>query len=86
MAEQLYSIIQRKDTEEYHIFKSYFDPETDKCTLSEHDSICKKMEYQKGDIVFALCKNEQNTRLKAAEKGRPVCGICVSTLYTTDYK
>ncbi len=82
MAKKLYSIKQRRDIEEYHIFVSENETETGKCFL-EDTSICGKMEYSTKAKSIMLCKTEKEVRLKAAEIGRHVCGECVRTLYTT---
>jgi hypothetical protein len=82
MAEQLYSIKQRPDTEEYHIFYASWN-DADKTCVLKGESICKKMNFDKNAKTISGCQNEKITRVKAAEIGRKVCGICVSNLYTT---
>ena len=82
MAVQLYTILKRSDTEEYHIFNSDFDALSGECTFSQN-SICNKMDKSQNVQTGSTCKDEYFTRIKAAEIGRRVCGICVSNLYTT---
>ena len=68
-----YSFMKSTKTEETHIFEGDFT--TDGCTATAK-SICKKMEKKDGKWI-------ENGREKAAAIGRPVCGDCVSHLYTT---
>lgn len=76
----LYSLIEKKDTEELHIFCSKKDG---KDCLVESASICGKMKFgDKKKDIFA-CITEEEMRKKCAEIGRKVCGNCVITLYTT---
>ena len=46
-------------------------------------SICNKMKLSDQENVVLTCGTEDEARMKAAKIGRPVCGICVSSLYTT---
>jgi uncharacterized metal-binding protein len=78
----LYSLIKKRNTDELHLFNS--KKILDKCNVEENISICKKMNFsEKGDVVFA-CNDENEARIKCAQEGRKVCGICVGTLYTTE--
>ncbi len=77
----LYSLIEKKDTEELHLFKSNKTPLLGDC-LKEPSSICRGMNMkEKGKIIFE-CENEQDARMKCAKIGRKVCGTCVSHLYS----
>lgn len=80
--EVAYSFIKYRDTQEVHIFEGRFTPEG--CTAKK-DSICKKIEDRHQEDVQNVksCQDENEARLYAANKGRDVCGICVSHLYTT---
>lgn len=76
-----YSFMKSTKTDETHIFEGDFMDEG--CT-APRESICKKMLKKDGNwIVNGTCLNEQKAREKAANIGRPVCGDCVSHLYTT---
>lgn len=74
-----YTLKKNGDTEEFHLFEG--DMKEGGCT-SGTKSICKKMDHANGGNVFA-CKTEVEARIKSAESGRKVCGVCVSHLYTT---
>ena len=61
---KLYTIKQRPETNEYHIFESYKDTEG-KCVI-KNPSICKKV--SKGNPVKDYtCMTEDDVRIKAAE-------------------
>jgi hypothetical protein len=76
-----YSLMKSSKTEETHIFEGDFT--TDGCTATAK-SICKKIDKNDGKwIENGICLKEQKAREKAATIGRPVCGDCVSHLYTT---
>ncbi len=76
-----YNIMQKTDTEEYHIFKVIKDQNGKENVLTP--SICKEMNYKEGIKVNAKPLDEEETRLKACEIGRKVCGNCIRNLYTT---
>lgn len=82
MAKNLFTLKKREVTEELHLFRSELGPEGQCQTESE--SICKRMEYDEAISNIFICKDESFARKKCAEKGREVCGTCVSTLYA-DY-
>ena len=76
-----YSFMKSTKTEEIHIFEG--DITAESCTAL-NDSICKKMQKKDGKwINGSTCLKEQHAREKAANIGRPLCGDCVSHLYTT---
>lgn len=79
---QLFSIIQSKESGEFHIFISHKNLE-DECE-AENWSICAKMELGDQGDIRTRCKNDIMTRKVAADIGWPVCGTCVSHLYN-DY-
>lgn len=79
----VYSLKKRKDTEECHLFEATPIENGDKCT-PKSKSICKKMTKEESIVNIFSCQDEKSARLKCAEKGRAVCGICVSHLYA-DY-
>jgi len=75
-----YTLKIKNNTKEYHLFEGIMLK--DGCNSNQH-SICEKMDKsQSSGNVFA-CEDEDSARLKCAEIGREVCGICVSHLYTT---
>lgn len=80
--ELAYSFIKYEDTDEVHIFEGRFT--TERCTAN-HTSICSKIEDRRAEnmVNVITCLNEDEARLKAAEIGRTVCGVCISHLYTT---
>ena len=69
--------LKQNDKGQLHLFKSKKDLNSSCSTESQ--SICKKMEYEKG--YKFLCNTDKDARTKCAEIGRPVCGTCVSNLY-----
>lgn len=76
-----YSFIKSAKTEEIHIFEGDFT--TNGCN-AENKCICKKVQQSEGAwIDGSICLEQQQAREKAANIGRPVCGDCVSHLYTT---
>jgi hypothetical protein len=79
----VYSLKKRKDTEECHLFEAELDASGKNCT-PKPKSICRKMTTADSIANIFTCKDENSARLKCAEKGRTVCGICVSHLYA-DY-
>lgn len=79
----LYSLSKKNKTKELHLFKSYKTNE--KCYLSEKKSICKKMTSSESIKYNFTCESVNEARIKCAEIGRNVCGICVSHLYA-DYE
>lgn len=79
MTKKVYSIRKKKDTEEYHIFEC--EPATEKTCRCNSKSICNKMDKSEAEKTIYSCLSENETRLRAAEIGRPVCGTCVSHVY-----
>lgn len=78
-----YTLKKNGDTDELHLFEGNM-MDGGKCT-SDSKSICQKMlKSDSSGNVFA-CKKENDARIKCAEEGRKVCGVCVSHLYTTTY-
>lgn len=78
-----YSFFKYKETDEIHIFKGKFNPDGGCSALFK--CICQKIEDWRADDVTKVeaCLNEDDARQFAADKGRPVCGTCVSDLYET---
>jgi hypothetical protein len=80
---KVYTLKKHKTAEEYHLFEGEGESENEKkCTMGTH-SICKKMDAAQGDESIFSCKNEKAARMKCAEEGKKVCGICVSHLYAS---
>ena len=75
-----YTLKKNGDTDEFHLFEGNMND--DGCT-SAAMSICKKMSKSESKGNIFACKNEKDARIKCAETGRKVCGVCVSHLYTT---
>lgn len=81
-----YSLKKRKDTAEFHLFEGEFLSDKTKCnTHLTKKSVCKEMNQNESEKNIFVCQDENQARLHCAEKGREVCGTCVSHLYTTYY-
>lgn len=82
MSNDAYTLKKKKGTDEYHLFIGTMNPDNG-CT-SKNKSICQMMkrDEQEGNNIFA-CQDEESARKKCAEIGRKICGVCVSSLYTT---
>ena len=78
MAKTLYTLLESKNTGEFHLFESQIKNST--CMVNK-TSICGKMDYADMAKVIFSCKDEDSARLECAKYGRKVCGICVSHLY-----
>lgn len=76
-----YTLKQKKETEELHLFEGEFT-EPGKCN-SGATSICEKMAKADSSGNIFACKNENDARTQCAQIGRKVCGVCVSHLYAT---
>ena len=81
MSQDAYTLKQKKDTEELHLFRGSFT-ENENCT-SGAMSICQKMKTGESVGNCFACKTEDAARTECATIGRQVCGICVSALYET---
>lgn len=87
--DQLYTWLQHRDTEEWHLFKSknFVDRKTftKNCHIDAIESMCSLMKAN--EVAFELkekCVKEDRARMQAAEiLKRDACGRCVSTLYST---
>lgn len=76
-----YSLAKKANTDELHLFEGEMTEAS--CTAARL-SICEKMNSNKDLAAWEFsCKKEQEARALCASKGRKVCGICVSHLYTT---
>lgn len=81
MSKERYTIKKRKNTEEYHIFRSRQDNQG---CYANQKSICQKMDKLEGQGNNTLtCGDEDETRKVSFELKRNICGICVSDLYLT---
>lgn len=87
----IYTLLKNGDSDEYHLFKATWSDKDKKQCTPVTKSICQKMnssERSKGldgkniEPPFA-CQEEAEARKACAERGRSVCGICVSSLYKT---
>lgn len=80
--EVAYSFFRYANTEEVHVFEGKFTPAN--CT-AKFACICAKIEDRRKEEmeVVETCLNEYDARLYAANLGREVCGICISSLYAT---
>jgi hypothetical protein len=85
--EKLYGLIKNinVENEELHIIEVEIDDYdrngkpiyvavTEKC-------ICKRLKYNEGRFLKSSVGNEVDMRYYCAEKGRQICGTCVSNLY-----
>jgi hypothetical protein len=96
--EKMYYLMTNPKCNEIHIFemkfiridnnkKIYgFYQKPDK--LERYKCICKAYEYTRMAKITTISKskllgNEIDIRKECAEIGRPVCGICISSLYGT---
>ena len=80
----LYTLKKKKGTGEHHIFEGdWVDNESPRHCSVASKSICKKTTGNESDYIDKGCMSEAKTRKEAAEMGRTVCGICVSSLYAT---
>ena len=80
MADKVYSLKRKKDTEELHLFEAIMAVDKKNCTPNTK-SICKEMLTTESDQNNFTCLYEADARKKCADIGRPVCGTCVSHLY-----
>lgn len=88
---EIYTLLKNGDSDEYHLFKAtWSDKEKENCS-PVIKSICRKMnssDRAKGvdgkniSPPFA-CQDEITARKSCADRGRSVCGVCVSSLYKT---
>ncbi|MBP1085345.1 hypothetical protein JOE39_001597 [Pseudomonas sp. PvP100] len=80
----LYTFKKHMDTGEHHIFKGEWLPSTDprQCSVAQW-SICQKVTQSAGEYIGKGCMEELQARRAAAELGRSLCGVCISSLYAT---
>lgn len=84
MAENAYALRKRKDTDEIHLFEGLFTPRKESLCTVGPKSICEKATFDGTTSIPGYgCKTEDEIRILAAQKGRTVCGTCVSHLYNT---
>ncbi|REJ81322.1 MAG: hypothetical protein DWQ44_09720 [Bacteroidetes bacterium] len=81
MSTDLYSLKQKEDTEELHLFVSKRTL-TNKCD-SASLSICEKMSKSENAGNLFECYSETQARTSCASIGRSVCRRCISHLYQT---
>ena len=81
MANILYSLIRKKNTDELHLFES--TKNLDGSCNVKNNSICKAMTLDERIENKFSCQPEDYSRVECARIGRKVCGICVSHLYET---
>lgn len=81
-----YTLKKKNDTEEYHLFEGdLLGPK--KCNTNlVKTSICKMMDIDENDGNIFTCEVEDQARLRIAEIGKQVCGVCTSHLYATYMK
>ena len=75
-----YTLKERKDTDEYHLF---ICTNRNKKCYPAPQSVCQEMHNSESIRNIFVCKDEDEARIKCAEIGRQVCGTCVSHLYET---
>lgn len=84
--EKLYDIIKNVnvENEELHIIEveidDYDNDGNPKYVVSTEKCICKRLGYNEGGLEKSV-GNEVDMRYLCAERGRQVCGTCVSNLY-----
>jgi len=80
-----YTLKKKEETEEYHLFEGNL-LSIKKCdTNLVKESICKMMSIDENGGIIFTCEDEDQARLKIAEIGKQVCGVCTSHLYA-NYK
>ncbi|WP_081407059.1 hypothetical protein [Acinetobacter brisouii] len=82
MSKTTYTLKKNTNTGQFHLFEGKLNPPNskNKCT-SESFSICEKMKWVSGSKDISCEVDESIVRVKCAQLGRAVCGICVSHLY-----
>jgi hypothetical protein len=81
MSKLVYSLKQKRDTDELHLFEGVMTSDT-KCQPNNL-SICQAMHKKDSEQNIFWCEDESSARSRCAAIGRRVCGTCVSHLYTT---
>lgn len=81
MAKKVYTLREKENTDELHLFEGEMKPDGG-CTANR-ESVCTEMSYNEGSRNKFACKDEHDARKMCAEIGRAVCGTCVSHLYAT---
>jgi len=81
MAKVVYSLKEKKGTQEFHLFTAT-PTENNKC-IPANKSICRKMDLSETESTSKFCMAEAVARVHCASVGRSVCGTCVSHLYET---
>ncbi len=81
MGQTVFTLKKKKTTGELHLFRANQNP--DRSCNPEKKSICKKMDVSDKEKNIFTCASEKDARIKCANIGRSVCGICVSSLYET---
>lgn len=80
-----YTLKKKEETEEYHLFEGNLLG-IKKCdTNLVKESICKMISIDENGGNIFTCEDEDQARLKIAEIGKQVCGVCTSHLYA-NYK
>lgn len=82
MTKTTYTLKKNPNTDQFHLFEGKLNPPDSemKCS-SESFSICEKMKWVSGSKDISCEVDESIVRVKCAQLGRSVCGICVSHLY-----
>lgn len=82
MTKTTYTLKKNISTGQFHLFQGKLNPPNseNKCT-SDSFSVCEKMKWVSGFKDIACEVDEAIVRVKCAQLGRSVCGICVSHLY-----
>ena len=81
MATTVYSLKKKTNTDEMHLFECT-PALTGSCNCNQK-SICGKMNKSEPHADVFSCVSEDIARQGSANRGRKVCGVCVSRLYTT---
>ncbi len=82
----VYTIRVSNESNEHHIYEGEWIPESEpKSCSNKLKSICQKALRSESKLLGKTtnCMGEQAARNRAAELGRKVCGVCVSSLYAT---
>lgn len=86
MSNDKYSLLKYIETNEYHLYESQ-EKSDGGCSLKENIPLCgdKDVTPDKKSGLF-VCYSEKDARTWCADlanKGKEICGRCVSSLYAT---
>jgi len=86
MSNEKYSLVKYNITNEYHLYESS-ENKDGSCKLKEKIPLCQGKFVTSENSGLFVCQSENDTRTKCAElanKGKNICGVCVSAMYATE--